>query len=122
MLTFAAFALGLLNLVPLVGLVRPLEFVRLYGVRAETAELRVLLRHRAVLLGCVGAALIIGAADARWLVPALGFAALSKVSFLAIFVLEGRPGAPLARVARADLVGLGGLCAALATVWFLRAG
>jgi hypothetical protein len=60
MLTFAAFALGLLNLVPLVGLVRPLEFVRLYGVRAETAELRVLLRHRAVLLGCVGAALIIG--------------------------------------------------------------
>lgn len=113
MLTLVALALGVLNLVPLVALVRPAELERLYGVRADTPELRVLLRHRAMLLGCVGASLLFGAADSRWLVAAFGFAAVSKASFLGIYVLDGRPGAPLARVARADLVGLFALAVVL---------
>lgn len=100
--------LGLLNLFPAVALVRPSMFGGLYGVRAETPELRVVMRHRAALLGCVGAALLSAAVDRALLWPAVIFAMVSKASFLGVYLLE-RPTGPLQRVARADLLALLGL-------------
>lgn len=101
--TVVLVALGVLNLIPAVAFVRPSMFERLYAVRADTAELRVVMRHRAVLLGCVGAALIAAAIDRTWLWPAVIIAVVSKASFLAVYALEGRP-VGLRRVALADVV------------------
>ncbi|MFT3707939.1 MAG: hypothetical protein QM817_09810 [Archangium sp.] len=106
-------ALGVLNLFPAAALLRPSMFERLYGVRAETPELRVVLRHRAALLGCVGVTLLVAAADRAFLWPAVLFAIVSKVTFLGVYVLE-RPAGPLQRVARADGIALLGLAIAAA--------
>lgn len=102
-------ALGVLNLIPALAVVRPSMLERLYAVRADTPELRIVLRHRAVLLGWVGAALIAAAIERAWLWPAVIFAVVSKVVFLAVYAHEGRPTGPLRRVALADVVALVGV-------------
>jgi hypothetical protein len=98
-------ALGVLNLIPALAFFTPAAFPRLYGVTAQTPELRVLLRHRAVLLGCVGVALLGAVWEPAWLQQALVLATTSKVTFLAVMGLERARG-PLRRVAAADAVAL----------------
>jgi hypothetical protein len=110
MLTLLLVALAALNLAPSTAFFRPGAFERLYGVRADSAELRVVLRHRAALLGCVGA-LLTAVWEPRWVGLALGLAAASKVTFLLVCALE-RPSRPLLRVAAADAGALVGLAAA----------
>lgn len=98
-------AVGVLNLAPTVVAVRPDRARRLYGVEAPGADLTLLLRHRAVLLGLVGAALTASAARPHLRPAAVVAAATSKVAFLALSA--GRPVHPaLRRVGRADAAAL----------------
>ncbi len=102
---------ALLNLAPGVVAVRPALTARLYGFEVNEPALRLAMRHRAVLLACVGLGLLVAAVDLAWWSAALTFAVVSKVTFLALFVLEGRP-AGMQRIAWADGVALLGLALA----------
>jgi hypothetical protein len=97
--------LALLNLVPGIVALWPERSVALYSQTLDTPTLALLIRHRAVLLACVGAALGWAALDSRLVWPALVFAATSKLSFLAIGTEIGWP-PPLIRIAQADGVAL----------------
>jgi hypothetical protein len=108
-------AVAVLNLLPSVVAVAPAWSVRLYGIALSTPALDVAMRHRAVLLGAVGAGLGVAAFVPSWWSPALALALASKVAFLSLWFAAGRPPA-LAGIARADVVAL----VILAVVTLLR--
>lgn len=77
---------------------------QLYGIQIDSAELSLLLRHRAVLFGMVGS-LLLAAAFLPRLRTQAGFAGLlSMVSSILLFVLTGAGSASLPRVALIDAV------------------
>lgn len=94
-------AVGLLNLAP--GLVALLPSrLDTYGVVAADATSTLLLRHRAVLLALLGAALLAAAVVPNLRMPVLAGAAIGKVSFI-LLVFTGSGVHPnLTPVALAD--------------------
>ncbi len=97
---------AVLNLVPGVVALRPHRAESLYGISIDGSELALAMRHRAVLLSMVGVLLGLSAFDVGWLRPALLLAFVSKLAFLALFLRTGPHGAPMRRVAIADVVAL----------------
>lgn len=95
-----------LNLVPLVVAFAPRLSVTLYGLALDQPVLEVVMRHRAVLLGCVGVGLALAAFRDEWWLPAVSFALVSKLSFLALGVLHLNDLGALRRVAGSDVVAL----------------
>ncbi len=95
-----------LNLVPGVVALRPQRTVALYGFPIDGPALALAMRHRAVLLALVGVLLAIAAFDDAWLRPALLVAFVSKGAFLTLFAITGPHGAPMRRVAIADVAAL----------------
>lgn len=83
-----------------------------YGLEVDNSDLAVLLRHRAVLLVLVGAAMIAGAFMPDHRVPAVVAAGVSMLTFVALAYRSGGIGPQLRRIARADIVGLLSLTAA----------
>lgn len=91
--------------------------VRLYGIKPETPDLAILLRHRAVLFALVGSVLVAAAFHPPWRGLALLMGLASVLSFLLIAWLEGGGSAPIQRVVRVDVIALVALLAAAALTW-----
>ncbi|MBL8949269.1 MAG: phosphopantetheine adenylyltransferase [Myxococcaceae bacterium] len=94
---------SLVQFPPLAGL-STAALPKLYGIAPPDPTLALLLRHRAVLLGLVGAVLIAGAVHPAWLPLALAVGLTSKLSYLALFALTKERNAHVTRVARVDAV------------------
>ena len=92
---------ALVQLVPLAAAFQPAWLVDLYGVAPSDATLILLLRHRAVLLGLVGAILLAGVLWRALLGPALAVGLVSKLSYLLLYAISETSPAT-ARVARVD--------------------
>ncbi len=95
-----------IHLLPLVGALGPAQVARMYDVKVEGPDLTVLLVHRAVLFGLVGAALIaaIFCEDSRPYV--IGGVLVSDVAFLAIAGRNPGLNDSMKRVVRADVVSI----------------
>lgn len=97
---------AVIHLLPVSGALGADQLAKLYGVSAAEPNLAILMRHRAVLFGLLGALLAVAA-----FVPSpqpLAFIAgfVSVGSFLLIAWLVGGYNAQVARVFTADLVAL----------------
>ncbi|MGB5349706.1 MAG: hypothetical protein WBN10_08905 [Polyangiales bacterium] len=103
---------SLINLAPTVGAVSSKRLQALYGIAFEDPNLVVLMRHRAILLGIVGALLGVAAfvVPLRPTAYAAGFT--SMLSFVLIAWLTGGYNDALRRVVSADLVASAALLAA----------
>lgn len=99
-------AVGLLHLLPAVGALGPGQLRRLYGVEVDTAELTLLLRHRAVQFGLVGSLLISATAVRAWELPAFVAALVSVGSFLLLAPPAGSTHPAVRRVIVADRVAM----------------
>ncbi len=97
-------AVGLLHLLPVVGVLGPAQLQRLYGVEVDTPDLTLLLRHRAVLFGIVGGLLISATVVRAWEMPALVVAFVSVGSFLVLAPPAGTTHPAVRRVIVADQV------------------
>lgn len=109
MKTLASVLLGLvgvLHLVPVLGVLSAARLESMYGVSVDGADLATLMRHRAVLFGIAGGVMLLGAIreQHRKLGLVVGF--VTTVSFVALAWLEGATGAEVRRVALADAVGI----------------
>ena len=103
---------ALIHLLPLIGALGPSRVAQMYDVKVEGPDLTVLLVHRAVLFGLLGAALIaaIFCEDAR---PyAIGAVLVSDVAFLAIAAMNSGLNSKMKRVVRADVISIVLLAAA----------
>jgi len=108
---------GIIHLFPLPGVLGAGQLTRLYGVSADDPNLGILLRHRAVLFGLLGA-LLIAAAFRPDLRPIAFIAGLvSTVSFLVIAWGVGGYNAQVARVVVADLLAVVLLLVAAGIEW-----
>jgi hypothetical protein len=97
---------GIIHLPPVLGVVSTASLERLYGVAPPDATHALLLRHRAVLFGIVGALLIASAVRAELRMVAIGAGLVSVVSFLALAAVTPGTSRPIARVVRADWLAL----------------
>ena len=108
-------AVGLLNLVPVIGVVSADQIARLYGIDVDTTDLEVLMRHRAVMLGLVGMFLMAAAFRPSLQLPAAIAGLVSMASFVLLAFASGNVGPEVSRVANADIVG----CIVCAAALFL---
>lgn len=76
------FLVGILNLTPAIVFFDPTRTSSLYGIQIAEDDLGVIVRHRAVLLGLLGAAMIYAAFQRTFVVPAITAAFLGKLAFL----------------------------------------
>jgi hypothetical protein len=95
---------GIIHLLPLSGVLSAHRLQMLYGIAVEDPNLEILMRHRAVLFGLLGAFLIAAA-----FIPSLQLAALvagfvSVVSFLFLAATVGSFNEQINRVVIADKV------------------
>ena len=91
------------NLLPAVGVVSAARLEALYRVPIADPNLVVLMRHRAVLLGIVGALLAAAAFRPALRRTALVAGLVSMVSFIALVVASGELNPAVRRVAVVDL-------------------
>jgi hypothetical protein len=112
---------GLIHLLPLPGILGAGSLARLYGITVGDADTAILLQHRALLFGVLGALMLVAAG-----LPSLRLAALivglaSAASFVLIAVAVGGYNAAVGRVVVADIIASALLAAGLAAeLWTAR--
>jgi hypothetical protein len=112
---------GIIHLLPLAGVLGHERLAALYGIDATDPNLSILLRHRAVLFGLLGAFLVVAAFRPGWQATAFVAALVSVVTFLLLAWSTGGYNALIGRVVAADLVALVALLAG-AIAWWRTAG
>ncbi len=102
----ALVVVGVIHLLPLTGVLGRAQLEALYGVPLQDANLIILMRHRAVLFGLLGAFFIFAASAPQYQIVALTAGFVSVSSFLWLAWSVGGYNAQTARVFRADIVAL----------------
>jgi hypothetical protein len=97
---------GLIHLLPLPGVLGADKLSALYGIPVSEPNLAILMRHRAVLFGLLGVALIVAAFKPAWQPAALAAGWVSVVAFLALAWSTGSYNAQVGRVVIADVIAL----------------
>ncbi len=97
---------AIIHLLPLSGVLGSAQLNALYGLSFDEVNLSILMRHRAVLFGLLGAFLLVAAFRPKfqWAAFMAGF--VSVVSFLILAGSTGHYNAQIGRVSTADLVAL----------------
>lgn len=97
---------GAIHLLPLSGLLGAERLAALYGLDFSEPNLSILMRHRAVLFGMLGAFLVFAAFRPSLQAIAFIAAFVSVLSFLLLAWSSGGYNAQVSRVVTADLVAL----------------
>ncbi len=87
-----------IHLAPVTGFAGADALARLYGQRFDDPTTLLLLQHRALLFGLIGAPLLIALKQRSWRLPALIIAITSVVGFLLLYGLSAAQ--PLAAITR----------------------
>ncbi|GAA1212292.1 hypothetical protein [Pseudonocardia alaniniphila] len=105
---------GLINGLPVIGVAGAGRLARLYGLTMADPDLLVLMRHRALLLGLLGAALVGAAFVPGWRAPAMVAGLVSMLAF--VVLARAAPGPKIRTTAIVDVA----LSAALAVALVLH--
>ena len=103
---------AIIHLLPITGFFGPARLQALYGVAVTEPNLVVLMRHRALLFGILGALLVAAAFHRDWQVPALAAGLVSVIGFQGLAVPAEGLNAALRKVVLVDWVALAALLAA----------
>jgi hypothetical protein len=106
---------GVIHLLPLPGVLGTGNLARLYGVAVSDPNTAILLQHRALLFGILGALMLMAIPVPSLRIVALSAGFVSAASFIVVAVWVGNYNGEINRVVMADvmaslLLGLG-LCA-----------
>ena len=97
---------ALIHLAPLLGLIGGEALRSSYGLGAIDANTELLLRHRAVLFGVLGAATLMALSRPALRMPVLAGTAISDLSFIGLVLIAPTWSAPLLKLAAIDVVSL----------------
>jgi hypothetical protein len=111
---------GLLNLVPVIGVLSAEQLTNMYGIGIDSVDLETLMRHRAVILGLIGGFLLFAAFRPALQVAAASIGLVSMSSFVILACLVGDNGVQIEKVVIADIAG--SVAAAIALVLAVREG
>jgi hypothetical protein len=112
-ITGALLVAGVINLLPVIGVLGAERLQTLYAQPIENPNLLLLMRHRAVLLGLLGALLIAAAFKPEWRPVAIGAGLISMLAFVMLALPLSAYNGAIVRVFWADVVALMLLAAAL---------
>ncbi|MGE0621176.1 MAG: phosphopantetheine adenylyltransferase [Pseudomonadales bacterium] len=98
---------GIIHLLPLSGVLSSDRLSVLYGIVVDDPNVEILMRHRAVLFGLLGAFMCFAAFQPSIQIMALITGVVSVVSFLYLSWSVGGYNAQIARVYAADVIALG---------------
>lgn len=104
---------GLINFYPVIGVLSAQTLSNLYVIALQDRDTIILLRHRAILFGVLGAFLIYSAFQPALQNWAIAIGLVSMLSFVAIAWLVGDYGAGIRKVIIADVIASAGLFIAL---------
>lgn len=108
---------GVVNLIPVSGLLSAGQLQSLYGIAFDEPNLQILMRHRAVLFEIVGGLLVAGAFHLPLRRIAIAVGLLSMLSFVVVAWIVGDYNAALRRVVYVDVAASIALLAAAAIDW-----
>jgi hypothetical protein len=100
-------AVGIIHLLPLSGALGSERLFTLYGLRFDEPNLEILMRHRAILFGLLGAFMVFAAFRPVYQTVAFIAGSVSVVSFLYLAWSVGGYNEHVGRVFIADLIALG---------------
>ena len=106
LVAIALVIVGAIHLVPIVGVFGADRIAALYGIDIGSADLEILMRHRAMLFGLLGAFFVYAVFRPAWRTAAFVAGFVSVLSFLALAFVVGDYGAPIRRVVIADVAAL----------------
>ena len=109
---------GVIHLLPLTGVLGGARLVSLYGVPINDPNLEILMRHRAVLFGLLGAFLIYAAFKPPFQGIAILAGLISVVSFMILAWSVGGYNAQLVTVFNADVIAL--VCLSIGVIAWWR--
>lgn len=98
---------GVIHLLPLSGVLGSARLTTLYGLDFNEQNLEILMRHRAVLFGLVGAFMVFAAFKPAYQTVAFVGGFISVLSFLYLAWSVGGYNTQVGRVVSADVVALG---------------
>lgn len=121
-LTVLLLLVGLVNLLPVTGIISAGRLASLYALDVSEPNLLVLMRHRALLFGILGLFICAAAFVPAWQLPAMLMAGVSMFGFILLAWQAGSVNAALGRVVIVDIVALALLAAAAMCWWLGRSG
>lgn len=104
---------GVINVLPLAGLAGAAALHRLYGTVIRDPSVLLMLQHRALLLGSIGALLLVSIWRTSWRPIATAAGLLSMGSYVLIAAVIGGDNAHVQRVVIADVIAIVCLIVAL---------
>ena len=110
---------AVIHLLPMVGVLGAARLAALYGVALEGPNLVILMRHRAVLFGLLGALMALAACRPSLQLLALAVGGVSVLSFLCLAWAVGGYNAQMGRVVVADVVAA--ICLIVGTIAYALA-
>lgn len=108
---------GVINALPFIGVLGAERLQTLYAMPFDDPNLRILMRHRAVLFGLLGGAMIAAAFIPAWRTPMTAAGLVSMLAFIVLAQLEGHNSAAIRRVVIADVLASVPLAAAWLWSW-----
>ena len=111
---------AVIHLLPVVGVIGSSRLSTLYGIDLSEPNLAILMRHRAVLFGLLGAFFVLAAFRPELQPAAFVAAFISIVSFMLLAWLTGGYNARVARIFAGDVVALVALIVAIVTYVIAR--
>lgn len=109
---------GVINALPLIGVLGAERLQALYAMSFDDPSLRILMRHRALLFGLLGGAMCAAAFVPAWRTPMTLAGLASMAGFIVLAQLEGSGNAAIRRVVVADVIAIVPLVVAL--LWARR--
>lgn len=109
----AFIASGIVNTLPVAGMLGRAALERAYGITLAQGQLVTLMQHRAVLFGIVAVSCFIAALHVAWRAPA-GLAALTSMLSFVLLAALGERNAEITRILWVDVAVSTWLAAALA--------
>lgn len=100
------FLVGLINFLPIIGIVSLDKINQSYGLSLEDNNLAILLRHRALLFGLIGGFIFYSLFNPQHQVVAITLATVSMLGYLYFFWSIGEANAALLKVAYVDIIGV----------------
>ena len=95
---------GLINFAPITGLLGAERLIAGSGIDSPSNDMVLLLQHRAVLFGIIGAVIILAAFQKNLRPLASSMALISMISFLFLFDFSQNPNPKIMLIAQIDLV------------------
>jgi hypothetical protein len=111
---------GIINLFPAVVFFSSAQTAKLYGITIEGESLIILMRHRGILLGLIGLALIFAAIKPEARIPVIVAAFISKIAFIYLVATSVTFTPEIKQVATVDVVAIVLLIVALGIHFYTK--